>query len=207
MQPVLEVLGRDDFALWPVLAPGERPRGFLPVGGAMTETEIGTAVMLVASCNDLDPGDGDERPPRPDEPLASFLHGMLTFDALYAAGGLRVTDTATGAELVPGCCSGLEEWRAWYEVLDGGGSAGFGHDPDPMAQRIGDTVRLTVDAERPDSPVLELPAAELRRLLAGAERELGAFLDVAAAWASRHLGRHAEPVTHALARALALQLP
>ncbi|CAL9610067.1 hypothetical protein SUDANB37_05644 [Streptomyces sp. enrichment culture] len=40
-------------------------------------------------------------PKRPADPLGSSLHGPLT-----------------------------EEWRDWYEVLDGDGSACFGHDPD-----------------------------------------------------------------------------
>ncbi|MFG2334851.1 hypothetical protein ACGFMM_35340 [Streptomyces sp. NPDC048604] len=208
MQPVLEALPPADFALWPVAAvpsPGFSSTGFLPLGGAMSRPEIGTAVMLIAAGNDLDPGvHGDDRPPRPADPLGSFLHGLLTFDTPYAAGGLRVTDTSTGVVLVPGCCSGVEEWREWFEVLDGGGSAGFGHDPDPLAERLGDTVRLTVDAERHDSPVIELPAAELRRLLAGAERDLAAFLDAAAAWAARHIPDHAGPVTQALTRVLAL---
>ncbi|HEY9368306.1 hypothetical protein [Streptomyces sp.] len=161
--------------------------------------------MRIAACNDIDPdAHGDDRPPRPADPLGSFLHGLLTFDTPYAAGGMQVTDTTTGTTFLPGCCNGLEEWRDWFEVLDGSGSAGFGHDPDPLAERLGDTVRLTADAEQPDSPVIELPAADLRRLLAGAERDLVAFLGAATEWTSRYLPDHALPVTGALATALAL---
>lgn len=81
---------------------------------------------------------------------------------------------------LPGCCNGLEEWRDWYEVLDGYGQVCFGHDPGPLAERLGDTVRLTVDADRSDSPVIELPVTELRRLLDGAARDLTDFLTLAA---------------------------
>lgn len=44
-------------------------------------------------------------------------------------------------------------------------------------------------------------------MLAGAERDLTDFLNLAAAWASRHLPAHATEVTDALARALSLPLP
>lgn len=202
VQPVLEVYACDDFALWPVAGAGSY--GFLPLSGTLTPAEAGTAVMRIAQCNDVDP-DGD-RPPRPADPLGAFLHGLLTMDSLFAAGGLRVTDTG-GTTLLPGCCSGLEEWRTWYGIADGDGQAFLGHDPSPLAERAGDTVRLTVDAERDDSPVIELPVTELRHRLADVERDLTGFLRLAADWAARHLPGHAAPVTAALARALDLPPP
>ncbi|MFE3929986.1 hypothetical protein [Streptomyces sp. YIM B13508] len=52
--------------------------------------------------------------------------------------------------------------------------------------------------------MIELTVGELRRLLTAAERDLTEFLALAAAWAIRQLPRHADPVTSALARALAL---
>lgn len=188
---------------------GTGPYGFLPLGGALTPAEVGTAVMRVAACDVHDeaaPQPGD-RPARPADPLGTFLHGLLTTDHLFVPGGLRVTDTATGAILLPGCCNGLEERGDWYAVLDGDGRASFGHDPSPLAERLGDTVRLTVDADRDDSPAIELPAAEPRRLLAGAERDPTGFLRLAAAWAARHLLGRAPQVTATLARALALPVP
>lgn len=204
MQPVLEVYTPDGFALWPVAE--VESFGYLALSGELTPLEVGTAVMRIASWNDLDPEDG-VRPPRPADPLGSFLHGLLTVDTLFAAGGLRVTDSATGVAFLPGCCSGLEDWREWYQVLEGSGQVWFGHDPDPCAERHGETVRLTVDAEQNDSPVIELPAADLRRLLAGAEHDLAGFLALAADWADQNLPRHAAPVIAALARALDLPTP
>ncbi|MFJ8843302.1 hypothetical protein ACIRFF_10405 [Streptomyces cyaneofuscatus] len=204
MEPVLEVHAPDGFGLWPVA--GTTPSGFLPLGGELSSAEVGTAVMAIAACNDIDP-DGD-RPPRPATAPGSFLHGLLTFDDLFAAGGLRVTDHSTGITFLPGCCDGLEDWRDWYRLADHGGLLGFGHDPvSPVAERFGDTVRLTVDAERSDSPVIELPASELRRLLTGVERDLAGFLALANVWAARYLPRHRAPVTAALARVLGLRLP
>lgn len=207
LQPVLETYAPAGFDLWPVA--DSEPYGFLPLNGALDTAQVGTAVMRVAACNDIDP-EHDDRRPRPRDPLGRFLHGLLTMDPLFASGGLRITDTATGATLVPGCCSGLEDWREWFGVVDGegdGGSGWFGHDPSPLAERVGDVARLTVDMERDDSPVIELSVTELRRLLVGAERDLADFLRLAAGWAALHLPDHALPVTAALARGLDMPMP
>jgi hypothetical protein len=201
MQPVLETGAPDGFGLWPVAE--VEPFGYLPLSGGLSPAEVGTAVMCIARCNDIDP-ELDDRPPRPADPLGSFLHGLLTFDTLFAAGGMRVTDRSDGTAFTPGCCNGLEDWRDWHEVLHGSGRASFGHDPDPYAERLGDTVRLTVDAERSDSPVIELSVTELHELLRDAERDLTGFLAAAAGWGARYLPGHSTTVTAALARALAL---
>ncbi|MFC9246099.1 hypothetical protein ACFT7S_19465 [Streptomyces sp. NPDC057136] len=203
IQPVLEIATPDGFDLWPVVKV-ER-FSFLPLSGELSPTEVGTAVMGMVSWNDTAP-DGD-RPPRPADPLSSFLHGLLTFENLYAAGGLRVTDS-TGVTFLPGCCDGLEDWRDWHQLIDDGGALWFGHDPvSPVAERFDETVRLTVDAERTDSPVIELSVTEFRHLLADAERDLTNFLALAADWISQYLPDHATPVTAALARLLDLPMP
>ncbi|MFG2631351.1 hypothetical protein [Streptomyces sp. NPDC048473] len=201
MQPVLEIYPLDGFALWPVAE--IESFGYLPLSGELAPAEVGTAVMRIVGCNDIDP-ELDDRPPRPADPLGSFLHGPLTFDSLFAAGGMRVTDSSSGITFLPGCCNGLEDWRDWHKVVDGSGHASFGHDPDPFAERLADTVRLTVDAEQDDSPVIELSITEFRRLLDGAEHDLTNFLAIAADWVSQYLPDHFTPVTAALARVLAL---
>ncbi|MEV0933736.1 hypothetical protein ACIBMX_13895 [Streptomyces phaeochromogenes] len=201
MQPVLEMTTTDGFDLWPVAE--FESFGFLPLSGELSLAEVGTAVMRMAGCNDVAP-DGD-RPPRPVAALDSFLHGLLTFDCLFVAGGLRVADNSTGVTFLPGCCDGLEDWRDWQWFVDDGGLLGFGHDPvSPIAECFGSIVRLTVNAEQSDSPVIELPTTELRLLLAGAERDLVDFLALAADWASNQLPDHCSAVTAALARALDL---
>ncbi|MFC8448213.1 hypothetical protein [Kitasatospora sp. NPDC057223] len=203
MQAVLEMCTPDGFAFWPVAE--IEPFGFLPLSGELSPAEVGAAVMRIIACNDVDP-DGD-RPPRPADPLDSFLHGLLTLETLYAAGGLRVTDSSTGTTFLPGCCNGLEEWRDWHQVVDGSGYTSFGHDPDPCAERFGRTVRLTVDAEQRDSPVIELSVTELRHLLVGVERDLAGFFELAADWVSKNLSDRSTPVTAALARVLDLAAP
>ncbi len=204
VQPVLERYTPDGFDLWTVAE--VEPLGFLALSGALSPAEVGTAVMRIAGCNDIDPE--DDRPPRPADALDSFLHGLLTFGNLSAAGGLRFTDNSTGVAFLPGCCDGLEDWRDWQQFINDGSLLGFGHDPvSPVAERFGDTVRLTVNAEHSDSPVMELSVAELRSLLADAERDLADFLALAADWASRRLPDHCAAVTAALARLVDLPAP
>ncbi|OOQ48490.1 hypothetical protein AFM16_37385 [Streptomyces antibioticus] len=203
MQPVLEIFAADDFALWPV---GEHESyGYLVLDGERTPAEVGTAVMRIADCNNLEPA---EHGPCPTDPLGAFLHGLLTVPDLFAAGGFRVADTATGTVYVePGCCNGLETWRDWLEVLDGTGCSYFGHDPCSAAERVGDTVRLTLDTYAEDgSPVIELPVDQVRALITGAQTDLRNFHSLAGTWAEQHLPTHAAAVTDALARALDLEL-
>jgi hypothetical protein len=200
MQPVLEILTADDFALWPI--DEHESYGYLVLDGELTPAEVGTAVMRIADCNDFEPE--EEHGPCPTDPLGTFLHGLLTMPDLFAARGLRVTDNATDTVFVElGCCSGLETWRDWLEVLDGTGYADFGHDPSSVAERVGDTVRLTFDAYgQESSPVIELPVDQVRTLVTGAQRDLRDFLGLAGTWAEQNLPAHAAAITAALARTL-----
>ncbi|MFE5051292.1 hypothetical protein ACFRAI_33860 [Streptomyces sp. NPDC056637] len=201
VRPVLEIPCRLGFDLWPVS--GAEPYTFLALDGHLAPDEVGTAVMAVAACNDVDPTDG--LPPPPDDPLGGFLHGLLTMDPLFAAGGLQVVDSDTGTRLVPGCCSGLEDRGDWWEVLDGGVSvAWFGHDPSPAAELHGSFVRLTVDSAADSSQRIDVSSAELRHLLAGVEKDLVDFLGLAAGWGAEHLPDHWERLGDALAQALAM---
>ncbi|MFB9555752.1 hypothetical protein [Streptomyces roseoviridis] len=204
LQPVLEILATDGFDLWPVADPGGYD--LLPLSGALSPDQVGTAVMRLADCNDAEPG-RRERAQGPVDPLGHFLHGLLTSGTLWAPGGLRATDTATGVVLSPGCCNGLDERHDWREVIDGEGWADFGHSPSPLAERIGDVVRLTVDTEQPNSPTIEVPLADLPSLLADAERDLAAFLRLATTWSAVHIPDFAAPVCAALGRALAMPAP
>ncbi|MEU7473937.1 hypothetical protein AB0A94_36485 [Streptomyces sp. NPDC044984] len=205
MQPVLEIFAADDFALWPV---GEHESyGYLVLDGERAPAEVGTAVMRIAECNNFEPE--EEHGPCPTDPLGAFLHGLLTMPDLFAAGGFRVADIATDTVFIePGCCNGLETWRDWLEVLDGTGCSYFGHDPSSTAERVGDTVRLTLDAHTKNgSPVIELPVDQVRALITGAQTDLRNFHRLAGTWAEQHLPTYAAAVTAALARALDLELP
>ena len=90
-------------------------------------------------------------------------------------------------------------------MLDGTGYASFGHDPSSVAERVGDTVRLTLDVYgEKGSPVIELPVDLVRTLVTGAQRDLQDFLGLAGTWADQQVPAHAAAVSAALARALDL---
>ncbi|MDT0409172.1 MULTISPECIES: hypothetical protein [Streptomyces] len=200
MRPVVEIQAVDGRPPWPVAA--LRPYGFLALRGGLSEEETGAVVLGLAQGNDHD-GDPD-LPPRPAGRLPALLHGLLSYEFPTAAGGLRVTDTRTGADFPPGCCCGLEDWREWYDVLDGGPPLWWGHaarpGEDPRAERDGDVVRLRATGGAASA----VPVAEVRRLLDGVEDALRDFLADAAGWAVRTVPAHAEALAPALARALAV---
>ncbi|MER6230628.1 hypothetical protein ABT169_15980 [Streptomyces sp. NPDC001616] len=203
MQPVLAISAAADFALWPVSE--HESYGYLVLNGELTSAEVGTAVMQIAACSDLEPE--EEHGSCPNDPLGTFLHGLLTMPDMFAAVGFRVTDNATDTVFVePGCCKGMETWRDWLEVLNGSGCSYFGHDPSSMAERLGDIVRLTLDAHESDSSlVIELSVDQIRTLVTGAQQDLQDFLSLAGTWAEQHLPIHAAAVTAAVARALDLE--
>lgn len=200
LRPVLEVSSHEGFALWPVAQTG----WFLPLDGSLSPAEIGSAVMTVAKGCSRRAAVGSS-PPAGDE-VETFLHGMLTAQRVSAFGGLSLEDSLTGVSVDPGCCVALGEWRGWYGLLDGTG-AYLGHNPSPGSELVDGVVRMTADAEEADSPTLEVPVADLRRLLAGVERDLTDFVEAVSDWAAHHAPSRASDLVASLARALDVPVP
>jgi hypothetical protein len=107
--------------------------------------------------------------------------------------------------VTPGCCCGLENWREWLDVADGG-EVWLGHDPTPSVDHVGETVRLHPDGERP-RPVIEIDREELRRLLTGVQQDLADFLRLVADWAGRHAPESADALVGAFDRSLQINAP
>lgn len=195
LRPVLEVPRGEEFSLWPVAETG----WFLPLDGSISQAEIGSAVMAVAkTCS---PRTTEASQPPAGDQVESFLHGMLVAERVSAFGGLSLEDSVTGASVEPGCCVALGEWRGWYGLLDGTG-AYLGHSPSPGSELVDDVVRMTVDTEEADSATIEVPVADLRRLLAGVERDLTDFVGTVSGWAARHAPSRASDLATVFARAL-----
>jgi hypothetical protein len=199
LRPVLEVPRDDEFSLWPVA----HTDWFLALDGSLGEAEIGAAVRALAARYAPAP---DTRRPPPDEQVERFLEGMLTAEDVVAFGGLCMVDAATGVSVDPGCCSSLDEWREWFGLLEGRGVF-LGHSPSPGGELIDGVVRMTADMEHADSPTIEVPAAELRSLLEGVERDLTGFVGAVSVWAGRHAPSRAVGLVAVLAEALDLPVP
>ncbi|MGW3104303.1 hypothetical protein [Streptomyces sp. NPDC001100] len=159
-------------------------------------------VLEIFAADDFPPE--EDHGPCPTDPLGAFLNGPLTMPDLFAPGRSRATDTATDTVFVEaGSCNGPETWRDRREVLDGTGCSSLCHAPSPAAERVGDAVRLTLDAQAEDGgPVIELPLDQLRVLVTGTQADLRDFLRLAGTRAGPHLPTHAAAVTAALTRAM-----
>ncbi|WP_424211731.1 hypothetical protein ACN20G_06295 [Streptomyces sp. BI20] len=189
------------FGLWPV-ADAIDAFDHVPLHGGLDEEALGTVLYTFAvSC-----------PHDPDEVFADPAARVRAFAASRepeAPGGLWCSDGA-GRTWAPGCCSGIEEWREGRRVLASGPEdpVWFGHSPSAHGARVGDRVLLTVDAEEPDGPVIELDAEVYARLLDGVEGELREFLGLVEGWARRVLpAPDRGPFVAAVARLVDLSIP
>jgi hypothetical protein len=199
LRPVLEVPRDDEFSLWPVA----HTDWFLALDGSLGEAEIGAAVRALAAMCAPAP---DTRRRLPDDQVERFLEGMLTAEKVTAFGGLCMEDAATGVSVDPGCCISLDAWREWFGLLEGRGVY-LGHSPSPGGELLDGVVRMTADIDEADSPTIEVPAAELRSLLEGVERDLTGFVGAVSAWAERHAPSRAADLVTVLARALDVPVP
>lgn len=192
VDPVVETYSASDFTAWPI---GDLPAGnLLRVSGGLTSADVGTVMAVIATGVD---GVAD-----PDAMTSPLLQRMIETDCLIAPGGLRVHDSATGVTMNPGCCSGLETWRAWRDVIDGH-VPWLGHSPSPWIEHLGQSIRIWPSGGEQAAPPegaspIEITTTELPDLINTAHLQLLEFLDLVEPWAFA-LG---EPRAHELASAI-----
>lgn len=194
MTPVLE-RSFDDCPSWTV-----EPGGFhlaVPRSPAPNRVAALAWALVAHGCDDVDPG---------TDPVAAFLASER--DNPGAPGGLRVS--AGDLVINPGCCSGLEEWREWLDVLDGE-EIWLGHSPDVVMEQRGAVVRIRADDDlverRRTGPYVDLPRDALPDLLQGVRRDLLGFLDALGSWARATVPAHADRLVDAVDRRLAISPP
>ncbi|MCW3818261.1 hypothetical protein ONA91_27805 [Micromonospora sp. DR5-3] len=195
LRAVVEVPAFDETPAWPVGAPTAGAWLALHAGG--TPEEAGLFVATLADGLDMDPAGG----------RAEAVDAVLREDRLVVAGGLHLTDTATGVTVLPGCCAGLEDWREWTLAL-AGGSPWLGHDPSPEIEALDDRLRVWQDAARHTGAYVDLSRVRLAELLVGVQRDLTGFLARLDDWArSSGLGSRAGSLVAAVDRSLAVTAP
>lgn len=183
---VLETDGTADFTAWPVAEPAKD--GILALSGQMSPAEVGAAIAVIFRYGDI-----------PTVPISDLHHlldrHLADAEALLAPGGLRVMDTATNAEILPGCCCGLETWREWRNVLHKK-DIWLGHDPDTDLEYIAGAVRLRQEPGPRSLPSpkheVEIQLDDLPALLTEVRLRLQGFLSLVGRWANEITPRAAD---------------
>lgn len=192
LDAVLETFRTPGFTAWPVAVPAADR--FLTLSGQMAPAEVGTAMAVIFEYADI-----------PVEPTGDLHHlldrHLVKAEALAAPGGLRVRDLTGHAEILPGCCCGLENWREWYDVLKEE-DLWLGHDPDTALEYLSGRVRL-----RQGPHEVEIRLADLPALLDAVHRQLQGFLGLVHAWAGEVAPQAADRIVAVLDENFAINRP
>ena len=186
LDAVLRTRATAGFTAWPVAEVGDDE--ILVLSGRMTPLGVGTAMAVIFRYNDI--------PSEPLEDLPRLLDRHLAdIGRLIVPGGLRLRDTASGAEISPACCCGLETWREWCNLLRGE-PIWLGHDPDTEFVRTARGFRLSQEADHGPSPIgtnaIEISQDDLPDLLAYAHLSLQEFLHLVRRWADETVPQAAD---------------
>ena len=97
-------------------------------------------------------------------------------------GGLQFVEDGV-AKVVPGCCSGLENWREWLDVPYGQKMIWAGHNPTPWVEYFDGGVRIWEDEKSDEIQHIEFSQEEMELLLKKTETDLKGFLRQLEKWA------------------------
>jgi hypothetical protein len=175
LEPVIDSADAAGFTLWPI---GERALIHLSAG--MSPQEVGTVVAALRPRCHEPAGAGSHD-------IAAALRAIIEADCLIAAGGVLARDTQTGVVIPPSCCCGLEGWREWTTVSEGG-QPWLGHSPAPWVEHLGNVVRIWPDGGLGEDPppidrTITAPLDAVTAQLHSAHRDLVGFLDAVTRWA------------------------
>ncbi|MFF7603349.1 tetraspanin family protein [Streptomyces mirabilis] len=200
---VLETPDTVGFSFWPVA--DLPPYQFMALSGSMSPLEVGSALAMLTDYNSRSSDDD-----RPLTDASEVIRRLLETDKVIAPGGLRVHNTRTNVTVRSGCCCGLEDWREWLDVADGG-TLWLGHDPSPRFERANEVVQLWPDAadaqETPSGQPIEIMVGDLPGILHTVQERLQGFLSLTKQWATRHVPTLAEALAARLDEDLAISAP
>lgn len=183
---------------WPV-PPQSHPAGWLAVHGGLSRDETGLFVARWAQYAI----DTSQSP-------TAVARALIADDDHTVFGGLRFTDTLTGAVVLPGCCSGIEDWRtlAWGAT---GEEPDLGHNG-PWAEQHPGWLQLwpagnedwRSELVREGLPVA-IRHADIPDLLEAVQRDLVGLLERLAEWGSEYCPQEAGGLVEVADQAFAIR--
>jgi hypothetical protein len=168
IEAVIESLSYESKPSWSVASIDDS--SFIRLFSGTTDDEIGSIMSLVCNYNQI------EIQPSAIDTLENFLSKNFVLP-----GGLRFLDDGK-QKVVPGCCSGLEDWRDWLEVPRGKG-VWAGHDPMPHPEFINGKIRLWQDEKADDIDFIDFEYDELNSLLDKVKSDMEGFVVRLGKWA------------------------
>lgn len=199
---------------WPMAryAPGE----WIVLSGDSRPDEVGAVMAQLARYDMLPDESADEALERLGRLTAPELLRRLADAADEVAlglyGGIRAVGGGDAVE--PGCCSGLEGWREWWDMLGEDWSPWMGHDPWGWVEQRPDGIRVCsgphADSSAPNGGAehaVFIPADRVVPLLERVEADLNGFLDRVRDWAVALDPAQGERVAATFDRAFQVRAP
>src|ERR1043165_4075980 len=83
-----------------------------------------------------------------ENPLKT-LKAFVSDEGFVLEGGLLFKENGE-VKVGPGCCSGLEDWCDWFDVLNGEVDIWTGHDPSNLIEINKDIIKIWCDSKSKD---------------------------------------------------------
>lgn len=143
---------------------------FHPLNGRLDEEELRAFLLELSNF-------GSDRFPR--RTLPEVVDHLMSKETVVIGGGLVAVKDAY--RLFPGCCSGLESWRAWDGTRQGAGPGFMGHDPNAWVDVSGPQAILHNGSGRADE-ALAVSYEEIAVAVEQAGADLEAFIEIMRTW-------------------------
>lgn len=131
---------------------------------------------------------------------------LAAAEKLVLPGGIAIH--AGTSAIFPSCCSGLEDWHEWKDLLSAKVSPWMGHDPAPWAEFVDGHIRFWPDGGLDDNErsgqAIELSEAATQRALEQVEADLVGFRSRLSAFCQRHVPAQANALVAAIGAHLRL---
>jgi hypothetical protein len=168
IEAVVELVNRyyDVVAPWPTIPTiSEYHDPYIRVFSGLSGEGIGSLILTACLSND-----------RELYPSATVtLKHFMSFDGFVLGGGLRFLEDDQ-VKIVPGCCSGLENWHEWLDVPHGNNEVWAGHDPWPEIEYSENIVRIWQDKKSEGVSYIEFSRIEMEIHIEKVKLDLQEFL-------------------------------